>query len=102
MSVCVVMKKVELMKCLGFDEVDLFKEITNSFIELNKQFRFWGGWFVQGNNRPVLLCGKNIHIYTLNFNKKEISDTQCYSGGFMDTSHQNRILYINSSTESLY
>jgi len=40
MSVCVVMKKVELMKCLGFDEVDLFKEITNSFIELNKQFRF--------------------------------------------------------------
>lgn len=43
MSVCVVAKKEELMKCLGFVEVDLFKEIANSSIKLNEQFRFSGG-----------------------------------------------------------
>jgi len=41
MSVCIVAKELELMKCLGFDEVDeRFKEITNSSIELNEWCRF--------------------------------------------------------------
>lgn len=87
MSVCVVAKKEELMKCLGFVEVDLFKEIANSSIKLNEQFRFSGGWFVQGNNN--LTMQEDIK-YTLNFYKKWVI-LECYRGGFMDTSHQNRI-----------
>jgi len=39
-SACIVTKDVALMKGLGFEEVDLFKEITNSFVESKEWFRF--------------------------------------------------------------